>query len=316
MVGDALIHSQIIKYAYDGAGYNFDRIFEDIKPELKGDLIYYNAETILGGKEQKYSGYPNFNTPDEFGDTMLKLGFNLVSRANNHTLDKGEKAILHACDYWNSKDVITSGSACSYEESYPKVYELNNITFTFLSYTTLTNGYMSPNDYYVNVFSEDKYLDDLKKLNNKPDIIIVAMHFGDEYKSMPTTRQREISKFLSENGANIIIGTHPHVIEPIEWINNTLVIYSLGNFVSSQNKSNEYERLIGMLLKVDIIKNDGKIQILTPRTKLLYTYYKNNSNYKVIPFNKLNDNILYNYNYYKDKYNNLIKTYTQNIITE
>ena len=252
MVGDALIHSPIYKYAYDGKTYNFEPIFRDVKSELNGDLIYYNAETIFGGKELNYSGYPNFNTPNEFGDTMIKLGFNLISRANNHTLDKGEKAIINACNYWNSKDVITSGSACSYEESYPKVYELNNITYAFLSYTTLTNGYISPNDYYVNVFSEEKYLDDLRKLESKPDVIIVAMHFGDEYRNTPNDSQRVIAKFLADNNANIVIGTHPHVIEPIEWIGNTLVIYSLGNFISSQNKSNEYERLIGLLLKIMI----------------------------------------------------------------
>lgn len=314
MVGDALVHKPIINYAYNGKEYNFKSIFSDLN--LEGDLLYYNEESINGGEDLGYSGYPNFNTPDEFEEEMISLGFNLVSRGNNHTLDKGSKGIYHSSVFWkNHPWVLTNGSAYYRKDSFPEIREINGITYTLLSYTTLTNGYKSPNDYFVNIYSEEKFLNDIKYLNNKCDLVIVAIHFGEEYRSIPTESQRNIATFLAEHGANIIIGTHPHVIEPVEWIGNSFVMYSLGNFISSQSKTNEYERLIGMALSIDVIKTNNKIILSNPVSNLIYTYYNNYSNYKLIPFDKLNDNILYKYNYYHDKYNNIIKTYTNNITT-
>ena len=314
MVGDALVHKPIIDYAYNGKNYDFKKIFSELN--LDGDLMYYNEESINGGEKHRFSGYPNFNTPDEFQEEMISQGFNLVSRANNHTLDMGSDGIYHSSTFWkNHPWVLTNGSAYYEKDSYPEIREIKGITYTLLSYTTLTNGYKSPNDYYVNIYSEEKFLNDMKYLNNKCDLVIVAIHFGEEYKSIPNQRQRDIATFLANNGANIIIGTHPHVIEPVEWIGKSFVAYSLGNFISSQSREGEYERLIGMILSIDIIKINNKIILSNPVSNLIYTYYNNYSNYKLIPFEKLNDNILYKYNYYHDKYNNIIKTYTNNITT-
>lgn len=320
MVGDALIHSSIYKYAYENGIYNFDKIFTEYKTELtNSDLLYYNQETILGGETLGFSGYPRFNTPEEFGNAMINMGFNIVSRANNHTLDKGEAGILNSCNFWNKHpNVLTHGSACTKDErDNPKVMYKNDISYAMLSYTTTTNGLVSPNDYYVNIYSDEIAKQDIEALRKDVDILLVAMHWGDEYRSIPNEEQKRIANFLSTLNVDIVIGTHPHVIEPLEWIDDTLVIYSLGNFISSQTNANNYARLIGLQVNLDIIKTVTKdktdIKLTNLNTELLYTFYKNTSNYKVIPFSKLDETILPDYKNLKNKYNAIVKYYDNNI---
>lgn len=322
MVGDALIHEPIYKDAYIDGRYDFSSMFSDFKYMVEDtDLLYYNAETIAGGERLGYSGYPSFNTPKEFHEEMINMGFNVVSRANNHTLDKGESGILNACNFWNEhSSVLTNGSACTREEKdNVRVLEKNNIRYALLSYTVMTNGNKSKKDYYVNIYSDELAKRDIDYLKNDAELIIVAMHWGDEYRSTPNEAQKRIAKYLSDLGVNIIVGTHPHVIEPIEWINDTLVIYSLGNFISAQVTNNEYERRIGLMVNLDIIKtvinNKNTIQLANVNTELLYTYSNNMKNYKVIPFSKLDDTILNNYSYYHEKYNNIVRMYDNTIST-
>lgn len=322
MVGDALIHSPIYKDAYEDGIYNFGKMFTEFKSEIaNSDLLYYNAETILGGEKLGFSGYPRFNTPEEFGRTMINLGFNVVSRANNHTLDKGEAGILNACNFWNKyPHVLTSGSFCTEEESQnPRIMEMNGISYVLFSYTMMTNGLSSPNDYYVSIYSDEAVKRDIEKVKGNVDIILVAMHWGNEYTSTPNDEQKRISEYLASLGVNIVIGTHPHVIEPVEWIGDTLVIYSLGNFISSQTSVNSYNRLIGLLVNIDIIKtetsSETRVILTNLSTSLIYTYYKNHSNYKVIPFSKLDDSILPNYKNLKIKYESIVKYYDQSIPT-
>lgn len=322
MVGDALIHSPIYKDAYKNGRYEFASIFEEVTSEFKrSDLLYYNQETILGGASLGYSGYPRFNTPSEFGRTMINMGFNLVSRANNHTLDKNEAGIINACNFWNQyPNVLTSGSVCTKEESlHPKIMEMNGIKYTLLSYTMMTNGLDSPNDYYVSLYSDEKVLEDILKVREEVDLIMVSMHWGDEYSAIPNEEQIRISEYLATLGVDIVIGTHPHTIEPIRWIGKTLVIYSLGNFLSSQASVDDYNRLIGLLVEVDIIKtvtkDRTKVELANLNTKLLYTHYKNNKNYKVIPFSKLNDDILKGFESLKIKYDSIVKYYDNMIPT-
>lgn len=322
MVGDALIHSPIYKSAYKDGIYDFSDLFTEVKSEFENsDLLYYNAETIIGGKELGYSGYPRFNTPKEFAEEMISLGFNIISRANNHTLDKGEAGLLNACNFWNKyPTVLTNGSACTKDErDIIKVHEKNGIRYSLLSYTTSTNGLRAKKDYYVNIYSDEQVYSDVLKVKDDADVIIVAMHWGNEYKSLPNNEQKRIAAYLSSIGVNIVIGTHPHVIQPIEWIDDTLVIYSLGNFVSGQSYENEYARRIGLLANVDIIKieteTEKKIILENLNTELLYTY-SNLKKYKIIPFSKIDNNILYNYNIYKDKYKKVVSYYMSDIIVE
>ena len=144
------------------------------------------------------------------------------------------------------------------------------------------------------------------------------MKSWNEYKSLPNEEQIAIGEYLASLGVDITIGTHPHVIEPIKWIGDTLVIYSLGNFISSQSNVNDYNRLIGLLVNVDIIKttvhDEVSITLDNLNAELIYTYYKNQSNYKVIPFSKLDNSILKDYKNYKVKYESIVKYYDNSIV--
>ena len=184
MVGDALLHSSLYRDGYQNGTYDFTSQLEFIKPEIqKHDLAFYNQESILGGTSIGLSDYPNFNSPQEFGDAMIDAGFNLVSLANNHTMDRGVTAIQNSCDYWKTKDVLTAGSYCSAEDAEEiKIKEKNGIKYTMLAYTYGTNGITVPSDkpYLVNLYSDELAKADIEKVRDKVDLLIVSMHWGTE----------------------------------------------------------------------------------------------------------------------------------------
>ena len=243
-VGDMLIHEGIYRDARQSSGgYDFKPMFENVKPIISSyDLAYYNQETVLGGTALGLSGYPMFNSPQEVGDAAIDTGFDLVSLATNHTLDKGEAGVLNSVEYWNRQPIIASGQWASQESrNEVKTYEKNGITYAFFSYTIPTNGLTPPagKDYLTNIYSREKAKQDIDKIKNKVDLIIVAMHWGTEYVLGDiTTEQEQEANYLSSLGVQLIIGAHPHVIEPVTYIENndtkTFVIYSLGNFISDQ----------------------------------------------------------------------------------
>ena len=314
MAGDVLIHSTVYNDAKIGNNeYDFKPKLANIKGIVqKYDLAFYNQETIIGGKAMGLSTYPMFNSPEEIGDAMIDAGFNLVSLANNHTLDRGEKAIVNSLNYWQDKEVLTAGSYASFEDrDNPKIKKKNNITYTLLAYTTLTNGFNRPQgkEYYVNVYDEEQVKSDILRVRDKVDLVLVSMHWGTEYTHTPIEQQRKIAEHLSSLGVDIIIGHHPHVVEPIEKINDTLVIYSLGNLISSQIGE---PRLVGAMVGVNInkklINNEHKITISNPTADLIYTYYNaSRKNIKLYPFSQLDNSILPNYQAIYEKYANIIK---------
>lgn len=333
MVGDNLIHSSIYNEANRNAnydGYDFKPMITMIKDKVKGyDLAYYNQETILGGSEIGLSDYPTFNSPYEAGDAMLDAGFNIVSLATNHTIDRGEKAVLNSCEYWETKsDVLTAGSYCSEEDrNEVKVMEKNNITYTMLNYTYGTNGIAIPNgkDYLVNVWPMDYNADygvgyeafketvkeDIERVRDKVDVLIVAMHWGVEYTHTPTKYQKDAAEFLASLGVDIVIGTHPHVVQPVEWIDDTIVFYSLGNFISAQEQSDNYNKMVGLMSSLDITKtvkgDDVDIKIDNINNELIFTYYQGYRNFKVIPFSEINSTYLPTYESVYDKYSEVVK---------
>ena len=320
MVGDALIHSCVYQDAKtsDG-GYDFKPMLELIKPiASKYDLAYYNQETVLGGTELGLSNYPRFNSPYEVGDAFIDAGFDLVSLATNHTMDKGEVGVTNSVNYWKKqKNVVTSGqwtSAEDREKSISKIYEKNGIKYAFLSYTTWTNGLETPagKEYLNNVYSDEKAAADIAKVKDKCDVIIVAMHWGTEYSLGVDNSQDRIAKFLSDQGVQLIIGAHPHVVEPVEYINDgkTFVIYSLGNLISDQEGN---ERLTGLMMSVNIKKvvepdDTVKITIENPKAELTYTksYYGGKRNFKVYPYSQLNNSLLPGYEGLRDKYQKVV----------
>lgn len=328
--GDNLIHSSLYKDANKNAGYSgydFKPMYELVKPIVsKYDIAYYNQETILGGTELGLSDYPTFNSPQEVGDAMIDAGFNLVSLATNHTIDSGEKAILASRKYWDSKnDVLAVGSYASFEDrDKVQIRKSNNISYTLLNYTYGTNGIVVPNgkEYLVNVWPTDldindpdrdkEYQDykktvkeDIDRVRDKVDVLMVAMHWGIEYTHEPTEYEKDMALYLASLGVDIIIGTHPHVIQPVTWIDDTLVIYSLGNFISAQYQDENYNKMVGLMTSLDIIKtkrgNDVDIKIDNVNNELVYTYYKGYRNFKVIPFS--NENIVNYLPGYESVYN-------------
>ena len=320
MVGDALIHGTVYLTANRYANYNG----YDFKPMLKYtkeliqdyDLAYYNQETILGGTELGLSTYPLFNSPYEVGDAFIDAGFNLVSLATNHTLDKGERGILNSRAYWNKQENIVAAGSYSSNEERDKIVvnEKNGLTYAFLSYTTYTNGLIVPKgkEYLVNVYDKEKVKKDVEAYKDKVDVIMVAMHWGTEYVSYPTNAQKEIANYLASLGVNLIIGTHPHVIEPIEYIGDTLVIYSLGNFVSSQVG---VERLTGLMASLDIIKEEyhGETKITFDNIEGTLLYTDRNNGYIVYPYHKLTNNILNGYQSYYEKYKKIVTAYSDKV---
>ena len=335
MVGDNLIHSSVYKDAKrlaGGNGYNFKPIIEYIKEKVQNyDLAYYNQETVLGGTELGVSDYPTFNSPQEAGDAMLDAGFNLVSLATNHTMDRGEKAILSSIDYWkeHENEALAVGTYSSKEErNKVQIREKNGIKYALLSYTYGTNGISVPKgkEYLVNVWPTDLSLNDpsrdkeyqaykeqvkkdIETVRNQVDVLMVAMHWGVEYTHEPTAYQKDSAKFLAENNVDIVIGAHPHVIQPVTWIGDTLVVYSLGNFVSAQMQDQNYNKMVGLMTSLNITKNvkNGKTEIKIDNVKndLIFTYYNKASwsNFKVIPFS--NENI----GKYLPNYKNVYETY-------
>jgi poly-gamma-glutamate capsule biosynthesis protein CapA/YwtB (metallophosphatase superfamily) len=318
MVGDALIHGAVYADAFDGNKYDFTKMFTYIKPIIQEyDLAFYNQETIIGGKSLGLSTYSRFNSPEEIGDAMVAMGFNLVSLANNHTLDRGEKAIINSYNYWREKDVMTAGSYINEEQRQAiNIKEKNNITYTLLAYTTNTNGLKPTKPYHVNIYDKEKVKEDIQRVRDKVDLLLVSMHWGTEYTHTPTKEQKEIASYLASLEVDIVIGHHPHVIQPIKTINNTLVIYSLGNFISAQKG---IERLVGMMVSVNIKKEvDGEITKMhydDVTAHLIYTY-RNQSikNFKVIPFTDLTDTILPNYRKHYAKYSSIITDYDDTIM--
>lgn len=314
MVGDCLIHKFVYTDAKESDGtYNFDKMFSEVKDLISGhDLAYYNQESNIGGKSLGLSAYPRFNSPEEIGDTMVNLGFNLVSLANNHTMDKKEAGVINSVNYWKTKPgVYYSGEALSESDRNDniKVLEKNGIKYAFLSYTTVTNGLVPDNgkEYLTNIYSDEKAKSDIDKIKDKADFIIVAMHWGEEYVTDPNESQKKIASYLSSLGVNLIIGNHAHSIQPVQMIGDTLVFYALGNFISAQDTPN---KLTGAIAYAKVKLEDNKIKFYDISADLIYTYYKGGRIFKVYPYTKLDNSILNNYEIYYNKYKEVLNKYS------
>lgn len=301
MVGDNLLHMPLIKNGEQADGtYNFDSLYEEMKSYFEGsDISVIVQETVLGGNEFKYSGYPLFNTPQEVGDSIKKAGFDVVLHATNHTLDKGAKGVENTLEYWKKHPEIT---VLGINDSFNKqneisYYEKNEIKFALLNYTDSTNGIPCPSgkEYLVNIADEEKIIHDLEIAEQNADFTIVFMHWGTEYSLEANEYQQRLAAKMCENGADLIMGSHPHVIEPVEWIetengNKALVFYSLGNYVSRQK---EAKNLLGIMGSVKIVKEqDEKPYISEASVMPTVTHYNINSRgFRVYPLKNYTDEL-------------------------
>ena len=301
MVGDNLLHMPVIRNGEQETGtYNFDSLYEVMKPYFKSaDISVIVQETVLGGKELGYSGYPMFNTPQEVGDSILDAGFDVVLHATNHTLDKGAKGVENTIEYWKKHPDITVLGINESQEKQDLItyYEKNGIKFAMLNYTDSTNGIPLPKDkkYLVNKVDEEKIVKDLSIAEENADFTIVFMHWGVEYNLSESQTQANLAKLMCENGADLIMGSHPHVIQPVKWVesengNKALVFYSLGNYVSRQKEANN---LLGIMAGVKIYKNaDGITSVKEASVMPTVTHYNVNSRgFKVYPLKDYTDEL-------------------------
>ena len=322
MVGDSLIHGGVYTDArQDDGSYDFKPMLQYVKPMVSQyDIAYYNQETILGGTGMGLSSYPRFNSPQEVGDAFIDAGFNMVSLATNHTMDKGEEGVLRSVEYWKQHpEVAASGQWTSEEEraaSVATVYEKNNIKYAFISYTIWTNGLETPygKDFLNSVYSDEKAKADIESVRDQVDFVIVAMHWGTEYALYVDNRQEEIAYYLSSLGVDLIIGAHPHVVETVEYINDgkTFVIYSLGNFLSDQLDVDNYT---GLGMEVTLRKHidvDGTItnSVVEPKAELFYTCTTNrrgwSSDFRIKTYPSLSDDELRNHDSLYEHYKSIV----------
>lgn len=287
VIGDIMCHNTQYTDAYNSntGTYDFSYVFKDIKTKIKtADIAVGNLETTFAGKSVGYSSYPTFNTPESLADNLKDLGLDVLTTANNHSLDKGYKGIESTIDYLDKADISHTGTFKS-EEDQNKILIKNvkDVKIAFLSYTYGTNGIKVPTgkDYCINLIDKDliKKQLELAKAEN-PDIICVSMHWGIEYQTKQNKEQEALADFLFENGVDIILGSHPHVLQPMEKRTVTLedgstkdgfVIYSLGNFMSGQVKENTKNSII-LDLRITKKAQDGKISIDCVNYTPIYMY--------------------------------------------
>ena len=331
-IGDSLCHSQNFKDAYNSEtkAYDFSPMFKNITKYVENATIAVgNLETSLGGKERGFSGYPAFNSPDELAFDLKEMGIDILTTGNNHSLDTGYAGLTRTLDVLDGYGISHTGTARSLEEQNTLlIKDLNGIKTAFLNYTYGTNGIPLPKgkEYCVNLIDKEFMKSQIEKAKEEgAELICVSMHWGAEYRLKPTAEQEELAEFLIKNGADVILGNHSHVPEPMEMKRVTLddgteregfVIYSMGNFFSAQTQNYTRDTLI---VNVEIRKNgeSGKITI----DKATYTpvyVYDNGVNakdrYELLDLEKIIEDYEAGNSEYSEKIYNLAKTELKKIV--
>ena len=312
-IGDIMCHNTQYNDAYndDTDTYDFSYVFENISLYTKtADICIGNLETTFAGSDVGYSSYPTFNTPDELAYELKDIGVDVLSTAGNHALDKGFDGLSRTIDVLNDADISHLGTYKSKEEQDKTLIKyVKGLKIAFVNYTYGTNGIPVPSDkqFCVNLIDENLMKEQIDRAKEEdPDIIIACMHWGTEYKTTQNSTQEDLADFLFKNGVDIILGTHPHVLEPMEKRTVTLddgttkdgfVIYSLGNFIADQNA--EYTR-DSIILNLNITKHtDGNVTIDNYDYVPIYMYKdtsKKKQKMKLLDINKT----IHNYENYID----------------
>ena len=292
-IGDILIHDTVYKDARIKNGYDFKPMLKDVRPLLlQPDLLLANLETIVGGEKIGLSSYPRFNSPHEVADAFKDAGVDIVSTANNHLLDKGEKGLIASLDYLDKINLPHVGTYRSKEEQQTlTILEKNGIKVAYLAYTYGTNGIPVPKgkEYLVNLIDREKMKEEIVRARNQADVVVMSIHWGIEYQRYPSNEQKKLGQYLIDSGVDIIFGHHPHVLQPMEWVKakdgrNGLIVYSLGNFLSGQKR--DYKDIGGMVT-VDVTKtineNGTTIALSNPRFFPTYVTSRFSRNYRVVP---------------------------------
>ncbi|MFA5659502.1 MAG: CapA family protein [Oscillospiraceae bacterium] len=284
-VGDNLIHSSIYKQAAARAadgGYDFDYAYQYVEGLIApADIAVLNQETPIANDEFEPSNYPLFNSPTQLGDKMIDMGFNAVSHCNNHILDKGEKGLLATLDYWKSRNILVYGAYRNEAElNTIPVMEVNGIKFSFVGFMEHTNGLYLPKGSEARLVytSEPDELERLiKKAGDASDVVVVSVHWGDETSNIIADRQKELAGKFVEWGADLIIGTQPHTVQSMEYLDKpdggqAFAAYSLGNFISAQNRNLQ---LVGLVMDLKVTKSleTGRVSITEVKAIPVITHY-------------------------------------------
>lgn len=295
-VGDAMQHQAQLDRARElgnGSGYDYSDCFSLIAPAITAaDYAVCNLEVPLGGGPD-YTGYPCFSAPDSYAEALRDAGFDMMLTANNHTLDRRDKAArrtLHALDSLGIDHIGTFFDSSERERLIPFLKNINGFKVGFLNYTYGTNGISPIDNVEVALIEKDKIAKEIKKTREAgAEIIVVAMHWGIEYVLLENGVQRDLADFLVDNGADIIIGGHPHVIQPMKIVHNAkegkdvLIVFSLGNFISNMKTADTRG---GALVRAFLGRdNDGKARFTHADYDTFFSAKPNGgkTNFKVIP---------------------------------
>lgn len=280
-VGDNLIHTAVWQAGIQEDGsHDYTVLYKNIAPYLnRTDINVINQETIFAGDERGLQDYPVFNSPEAVGHTLAEVGFNVVLHASNHSLDMGQNGLIHAAKFWKEEHPeVTMVGIREEREAEPEipVIEKNGIRIALLNYTYSHNAetFSAYAEGYLNMLCDyeessrridfhtihPQVLKDIEKAEELADFTIVFPHWGTEYTLTPTGQETEFASQMTQAGADLIIGTHPHVPQPVEWItaengNRALCYYSLGNYTSAQNG---IPQMLGIMANLTIVQNqDG-----------------------------------------------------------
>lgn len=278
-VGDNIIHDKVMDTADLAAGsvgdgqYDFKPIYQNVKSDIQNaDISFVNQETIIGGGQ---SGYPSFNSPDAVFDALKDTGFDAVNGASNHAMDTGVASIQHMIQLFKNSNMKLLGLYENPQDANTiPVIERNGIKIAFLSYTYGLNN--STDSSHVSLFDQTKITNQVNQAKSQADFVVVSAHWGDEYQDNINTMQENYAKLMTNLGVDLVVGTHPHTIQPAHWYTNTeghktLVLYSLGNFVSGQKEEKSmYEGMFGC----DFVMKDGKKSIENTKWIPLINYYQ------------------------------------------
>ena len=282
-VGDNLIHNTLIAAGEKEDGTrDYNSFYEDISPYIKSaDLAIIDQETILGGDSFEFTGYPIFNTPWEVGEAAINAGFDVFACATNHAMDKGVAGIEKELEFFSKHPEVTHIGTYGSEDEYNNItyIETNGIKFALLNYTQHTNGIPVPEDksYVVKMLDEELVKKEIKEARKNADVVVVLPHWEQENSHDIIELQKKYVKIFSNLGVDIVIGGHPHVIQPVEWVKNAetgkkmLVYYSLGNFISHQINLNQ---MVGGMAEITVERVDGEIKITNAKLAPVIDFYK------------------------------------------
>lgn len=312
VAGNIVLNQNMIKDALiQGNTYKFDYLFKDIDVlENNYDLKYYNQESIIGGQDLGYSLNNLYNSPKEIGDAMISRGFNLISLANYHSFDKRESGIKNSLDYFKTKNILYSGQNKS-EIKDISIKTIKGLKYTMLSYTMNTQNKLTKDkEYLISLYDKEIVKKDIERVRKDVDLLIVSISWDNLKNGEVTKEQIDVANYLSSLGVDILIGNGLYSIQPIDKINNMLVIYSSGNLLSNFSVVDS-DTSIATKLNINFKKEKGVVNKLTFNditSYMLYTSGKNETNFKINKYGSLNESILKNYNDYYEKYSNVLKS--------